>query len=119
MWFTAVPENNENPNFSFRRAQKGNHPLTLRQEAAGRDPHSAECVTAELHPVWDFGCVSFLVARRKKTRFSLFTGTAVRLFLRDGKYFAWLLIGLGGMMGISVAGDASCIRWCSKRGGVI
>lgn len=74
---TAVPENNENPNFSFRRAQKGNHPLTLRQEAAGRDPHSAECVTAELHPVWDFGCVSFLVARRKKTRFSLFTGTAV------------------------------------------
>lgn len=46
---TAVPENNENPNFSFRRAQKGNRPLTLRQEAAGSDPHSAECVTAELH----------------------------------------------------------------------
>lgn len=64
--FTAVPVSNENPNFSFRRAQKGNHPLTLRQEAAGRDPHSAECVMAELHPVWDFGCVSFLVARQEK-----------------------------------------------------
>lgn len=35
----------------------------------------------------------------------------LRLFLRDCGYFAWLLIGLGGMMGISVAGEASYIAY--------